>query len=211
MSPRIIDNFHINVVVSLHHPLNNQFFCRRFCHRNAYSWIQHPILPIHMNDYLQWSVDFNINRLTKWGTFTNGVLNVHTKLLDWADHWWYHAASVWIQHKQWNNISWFCCDEWFTNFLIHSNIPTSSIPAFSWQQYSQPDGKLETLLQNSYHFVYLWASTLEATFPPTHTVTARVANLVSCVEVCLLTDLTSFISKVCLEWEVKKTGVYQYL
>ena len=84
-------------------------------------------------------------------------------------------------------------------FSTHSSIAPSSVHAFFWQWYSQPVSKVKILLRQSYHSVYLWISTAEATLCHLHMFTARVTHLVSSVVV-----FTPIMSKVCLEWEVKK-------
>ena len=68
--PRSIDNLHWSVIVNLHHSFNNWFSCERFCHKNIYPEIQHPILPILIND----SIQQPINRLTKWVTSARDML-----------------------------------------------------------------------------------------------------------------------------------------
>ena len=95
------------------------------------------------------------------------------------------------------------------DFLTHSSIVPSFIHAFSWQQYSQPVGIVGNSLVAILPFCLPLKINIGGNFVPSaHTVTARVAHLVPCVEIQMVAVFTPLISKVYLEWEMKKTGVW---
>ena len=149
-----------------------------------------------MSDCLQSPVDSNINSPTTWGTSTREVLNFHAELLDWIDHGWHFVAFVWIPHKQGNNIPWYCCNEWFENSSTHWSIA----PHLSM---CSPNNSTQTVenIWNSLALILPFCLPLKINIgdnfvPSAHTITARVAFLVSCVVVQMLTVFIPLIFKV---------------
>ena len=165
-----------------------------------------------MSVCIQWPFTSNINRLTKWGTSTRDTFNFHAKLLDWAGNQWHHVASVRIQHKQWNNIPWCCYNEWFENFfnpfkhctLIHPCILPTRVLTARWKSWK--------LFCSNPTILFTFEINIGGNFVPSaHIITARVAHLVSFVEIQMMTDFFASHLLSCLEQEVKMTWIWSIL
>ena len=195
MSP-IFNSLNCNIIVNIHHTLNNQLPCsqRMFIPKSASNF---PMIAFS-------NINFNINRMGKWDTATRDMLHFHAKVLYGTYHWCHIVGFVWIQHKQWNNNSWYCWSvgsENFINAMKHCSLI---------YQFILLTIALTASLKICYYFatILLFCVPLKinigVTFiPSAHTVNSKVACLVLYVEAWMLATFMSLISKVCLEGEVK--------
>ena len=160
--------------------------------------------PNPYNDYPQRPGNFNIDRQTKWDTFTIDMLHFHAKLLDWYVHWQHYFVSENIQQ---NNGMVFSCTVAMNGSRIFQ--PTQAFYLYlsihstekcTHSQLQKLAAHLISKFNKGGNFVM-----------STHIVNARLACLVSIVEARILIVLT--LSSIKFSWgeRWRRYGFYQCL